>query len=163
MNQFFMKIDKVLSGDSDGSSNSTITPDRSTSHCGIKFCYEDEPQQSFNNLTNLAITEEDIITSSDGHDDNINLLIGIVLGIAVLSAILLAIFLDNPSSEGSSRSVVSSKKMLVATFHHMKNPNQLLLIPITVWTGFEATFWLTDYSFVTIKNQLFANNSNNSN
>ncbi len=108
--------------------------------------------------------EEDSIISSETHDDNINMLIGIVLGIAVLSAILLAIFLDNPSSEASSRSVVSSKKMLVATFQHMKNPNQLLLIPITMWTGFEATFWLTDFSFVIIiKFTIYSNNNKISN
>jgi len=154
----------VLSADSDGTSNSTTTPVRSTSHCGIKFCYEDTPQQSLNNLTNLAMPEEDSIISSETHDDNINMLIGIVLGIAVLSAILLAIFLDNPSSEASSRSVVSSKKMLVATFQHMKNPNQLLLIPITMWTGFEATFWLTDFSFVIIiKFTIYSNNNKISN
>ena len=39
-------------------------------------------------------------------------------------------------------------QLLVATFRHMKKPYQLLLIPITFWSGIEQGFFSADYTAV---------------
>ena len=33
-----------------------------------------------------------------------------------------------------------SVKLLVSTVKHMRHPNQLLLIPLTIWSGLEQSF-----------------------
>ena len=39
-------------------------------------------------------------------------------------------------------------QLLVATFRHMKNKNQLLVIPITIWSGIEQGFFGADFTAV---------------
>ena len=36
--------------------------------------------------------------------------------------------------------------LLIATFVHMKKPYQLLVIPLTIWSGLEQGFFLSDYT-----------------
>jgi hypothetical protein len=42
----------------------------------------------------------------------------------------------------------SGLSLLVATFKLMKNRNQLLLIPITIWSGLEQGFFGADFTAV---------------
>ena len=43
-------------------------------------------------------------------------------------------------------------QLLVATFKHMKKPYQLLIIPLTFWSGVEQSFFLADFTAVSCLN-----------
>lgn len=42
----------------------------------------------------------------------------------------------------------SEMQLLVATFKHMRHPYQLLIIPLTIWSGVEQGFFQSDYTAV---------------
>ena len=42
----------------------------------------------------------------------------------------------------------SGVQLLVATFKHMRKPYQLLIIPLTLWSGVEQGFFLADFTAV---------------
>ena len=54
-----------------------------------------------------------------------------------------------------NKEVVKNEKsgcqLLVATFQQMKNPYQLLIIPLTVWSGLEQAFLNADFTAVSIR------------
>ncbi|XP_013773994.1 protein unc-93 homolog A-like [Limulus polyphemus] len=80
-------------------------------------------------------------------DWKVYMLIGIYLASALCGAILTGLFLDPLERE----SVYFEKKLtgvrlLLATLKHLKNPRQLLLIPLTVYSGLEQAFFLSDYT-----------------
>ena len=56
----------------------------------------------------------------------------------------------NLNSESESAEKKDSMEMLKATVNHMKDRRQLLLIPITVYSGFEQAFLWSDYTRVCI-------------
>ncbi len=43
---------------------------------------------------------------------------------------------------------LTGPNLLVATFKHMLNPYQLLIIPLTIWIGFEQAFIGADFTAV---------------
>lgn len=43
---------------------------------------------------------------------------------------------------------LSGWKLCLATFKHLRNPYQLMLIPLTLWCGSEHSFLTTDYTAV---------------
>ena len=49
---------------------------------------------------------------------------------------------------GEQKREGSAKNLIFATFDQMKNPTQLLLIPLTVWSGMEQGFFSSDYTAV---------------
>ena len=77
---------------------------------------------------------------------------GIYLGSAVLAALVVSLFLDQitldkDDAKGQDRKL--SPKLLIATFKHMfSSPIQLLLIPITVYSGIEQAFLQGDFTKV---------------
>jgi len=42
----------------------------------------------------------------------------------------------------------SGKQLLVATFQHMRKPYQMMIIPLTLWSGFEQAFIGADFTAV---------------
>jgi hypothetical protein len=50
--------------------------------------------------------------------------------------------------------VRKSAKLLVSTIKHMRQINQLLLIPLTLWSGLEQTFLFTQ--FTKVSNPIFS-------
>lgn len=100
--------------------------------CGIDFCGE------INQQLGLMTDERRFI------------LITVYLGFTVLAALIIFLFLDriqrSDSDEGSS--IICSK--LTATLKHLRKPNQILIIPITIFMGVEQAFILSDYSQVII-------------
>ena len=88
------------------------------------------------------------------------MLCGIYLGLGVISILLVIFFLDdyNQTSAKASHAsdatvVVEEKKSLKdqlvhikSTFMHLKKRNQLLVIPITCWLGFEQGFLGADFT-----------------
>lgn len=123
----------VLSGGS--TENNTITEDQ-LQFCGANFCHEET-----GNATALEKPSS----------EKIYMLAGIFLGFAVLASVIIAIFVDpltqfgELAREGSS-SGKSGKQLLVATFKHMQNPYQMLIIPLTLWSGFEQAFIGADFT-----------------
>lgn len=76
---------------------------------------------------------------------------GIMLAISLQSTMILATCVDpSPTVESDIVESRSSWRMLFATFRHLRDPNQLLIIPLTLWTGFETAFWSADFTYVTI-------------
>ena len=41
-------------------------------------------------------------------------------------------------------------ELILATFEHMKNHYQLLIIPLTLWSGFEQAFLTAEFTAVNI-------------
>merc|ERR1711936_1566305 len=100
--------------------------------------------------------------TKDDNDDNFSItleqryiLAGVYLICSVLSAIIVCIFVDPLSrygendrsgSDGKKKDKLSGLQLLVATFKHMLKPYQLLVIPLTFWSGVEQGFFLSDYT-----------------
>lgn len=84
------------------------------------------------------------------------MLCGIYLGSALMAAILLAIFLTNIKKEGKNEGSISSFRLFVATAHHLRNPKQILLIPLTIFSGVEQAYIASDYGSTVIL-QAFVN------
>jgi len=130
------------------SGNTTVTNvSVDMSICGSSYC----PVQvlgnsnSKNNSDNFARDETKIYT-----------LATIYLCCSIASALAFAILVDpltkygeNERREGKPK--LSGIQLLIATFRHMKNPYQLLLIPLTLWSGIEHGFLGADFTagFVT--------------
>ena len=53
---------------------------------------------------------------------------------------------DRSGSDGQKKDKLSGLELLVATFKHMKKPYQLLVIPLTFWSGVEQGFFFSDYT-----------------
>ncbi|XP_023230363.1 UNC93-like protein isoform X1 [Centruroides sculpturatus] len=100
-------------------------------HCGAGFC----PNQN-QTSANLKRPPE----------NQTNMLIGIYLGCCILSAILMAIFLSPLTREEEEKEAKLSARLLLATFRHLKDCKQLLLIPLTIYSGIEQTFFLGEYT-----------------
>ena len=54
---------------------------------------------------------------------------------------------EDERTSGEGRTGV---QLLVATFQHMRQPLQLLVIPLTVWSGVEQAFINADFTAVSI-------------
>ena len=53
---------------------------------------------------------------------------------------------DRTGSDGQKKEKATGIQLLVATFKHMKKPYQILVIPLTIWSGFEQGFFASDYT-----------------
>lgn len=49
---------------------------------------------------------------------------------------------------GGISSKLAGKQLFIATFKHMKNPIQILMIPLTFWSGIEQGFFGAEYTAV---------------
>lgn len=93
-----------------------------------------------------------IANSSDSvKKDNVYTLAGIYLGSALLGAAIVAIFVEPLTNFGEagrqgSGTGKSGFELAIATFRHLKNPYQLLIIPLTMWSGFEQAFLSADFT-----------------
>ncbi|XP_069973711.1 UNC93-like protein isoform X2 [Penaeus vannamei] len=106
--------------------------------CGVNFCPHTHAE---NNNTNLAKPPESQIYT----------MASIYLACALLSSVIIAVFVDPLTKYGEDDRVGSSTgksglALLVATFNHMRHPYQLLIIPLTIWSGVEQAFIGADYT-----------------
>lgn len=112
--------------------------------CGINFCNEDSEKSGNKTNTNLDRPS----------DSKIYLLCGIYLGCALVAALFIFIVLDQLKRSGQEEEGVKagnskpSIKLLVETFRHLRNPQQLLLIPLTMYSGIEQAFLASDFTKV---------------
>ncbi|XP_071997273.1 protein unc-93 homolog A isoform X2 [Engystomops pustulosus] len=115
-------------------------------HCGANDCPYIEVNTA--NSTNSKQPTKSLIYT----------LLGIYTGSGVLAVLLISIFLDNISlkSENKEKDIEDIKDepiwlKILETLRHLKDIRQCLLIPITMWSGFEQGFLAGDYtkSYVT--------------
>lgn len=77
------------------------------------------------------------------------MLIGVYMCSALLSALIVYLFLDTlPQNKGKLEKDEGAFSRVAATLRHLKNKNQMLLVPLTIFNGIEQGFILTDYSKV---------------
>ncbi|XP_039604702.1 protein unc-93 homolog A [Polypterus senegalus] len=94
-------------------------------------------------------------TETSGVPNNLRYtLLGIYIGVGLLAVVLVSVFLENVDRAVAHQFRENRDPFwstLMATFKQMKDKRQLLLIPITMYSGFEQGFLAGDYtkSYVT--------------
>lgn len=84
--------------------------------------------------------------------ETVYILCGIYVGLALIGAGCIFFFLNTYKQIGleSKKQTKSPLSLLLNTIKHIKNPNQLLIIPLTLWSGFEQAFISADFTKVFI-------------
>lgn len=80
---------------------------------------------------------------------------GIYVSCALFAAFLVLTLIDSYEKIGLEHSKEENKnplKLLVNTLRHLRNKNQLLIIPLTMWSGFEQAFISADFTRVKFLN-----------
>lgn len=78
-------------------------------------------------------------------------LCGFCLGSTILATLLFILCVDSLPSLGLPENMDDSKspfQIFVATFQHLNNPNQLLLLPLTFYNGLDNDFIYTEFTKV---------------
>ncbi|MFT7803002.1 protein unc-93 homolog A [Arapaima gigas] len=79
----------------------------------------------------------------------VNILLGCYIGVGVFAIILVAIFLDNIDRDNARDFRVNREPFwstFLATFKHLKDKRQVLLIPLTTYSGFEQSLLAGEYN-----------------
>ncbi|XP_042862812.1 UNC93-like protein isoform X2 [Penaeus japonicus] len=108
--------------------------------CGINFCPWDQLTDNTTNTTTNEIPKVQIYTMAT-----------IYLCFSLFASVIILIFVDPLKSfgedeENDANSGKSGLQLLVASFNHMRHPYQLLIIPLTIWSGVEQAFIGADYT-----------------
>nr|CAD7201686.1 unnamed protein product [Timema douglasi] len=106
--------------------------------CGATFCLG---TASATNNTNLERPS----------DDKIYTVVGIYLGCIAVATCIVAFGLESLKSYNESckdRKINSASpiELLTITLKMCRHPNILLLIPLTIWSGMEQSFFMADYT-----------------
>ena len=72
---------------------------------------------------------------------------------SLLAAVIVAVLVDPLTRFGEeereeAKAALSGKQLLVATFRHMRDKKQLMVIPLTFWSGIEQGFFGADFTAV---------------
>ena len=75
------------------------------------------------------------------------------MGLALFGILFIFLFLDSYPRSGQvkkdeKRSIKDQFALVKETLVHLKKPNQILIIPITLWLGFEQAFIGADFTKV---------------
>ncbi|KAI0227978.1 hypothetical protein LSAT2_021538 [Lamellibrachia satsuma] len=76
-------------------------------------------------------------------------MVGIYIAIAVLAVVLVCVFVDNlPTDLTEKRGKVGKeiRQLVAATAMHLRHKNQLILIPLTMYSGFEQASFNAEFS-----------------
>lgn len=114
--------------------NDTKAPPADWTHCGADDC-------PWNNVTSTNIEEPS--------DTTLWTMVGVYIGVACLAILIVGIFVDNLPKELANRRPGVLKEVLdnlVATFRHLRHKEQLILIPLTMYSGFEQTFYSAEFT-----------------
>jgi len=141
--------------------------DEQMGRCGSNFCSQapvpdtvtDESliAPTLGGLVNATEEELDVPNGNFATDiSKIYIMAGIYLACSVTAAILIALFVDplhrfGITDEKKDKEKLTGLQLLVATFRHMVRKEQLLIIPLTFWSGIEQGFFGADFTagFVT--------------
>lgn len=66
----------------------------------------------------------------------------------VITVLLVEPLPEDEEKSGKKMAAADIREMLMATVRHMKNPEQLLLIPFTIFTGVQQSFWAAEFTKV---------------
>jgi len=110
--------------------------------CGVNDC----PDVDFNVYrSNYTTTcEQEIISSDSVEKSTLYTLMGVYAGVGLLGSAITAIFVDNIQLR--KKETRSPFELVIATITHIKDKKQLLLIPITMYSGFEQAWITGDYT-----------------
>ncbi|CAG0879668.1 unnamed protein product [Cyprideis torosa] len=110
------------------------------SKCGINFCGMSTNTSNNSNLEPPA-------------DSKIYTLSSIYLICALSSAVIIAFFVDPLTRYGEAdrngpegKEPLSGYRLLIATFLHLRNPYQLLILPLTLWSGVEQGYFSAEFT-----------------
>ena len=103
-----------------------------------------------------TLPEEGVDVFNENFDVDIHkiyIIMGIFLGCSVAAAVLIALFVDpltkfGITDEKKNKEKLSGMGLLVATFKQMTRKEQLLIIPITIWSGIEQGFFDAEFTAV---------------
>lgn len=76
-------------------------------------------------------------------------MLGVYIGIALGAVVLVSVFVDNLPDDIRPKGGVSAselKDMLLGTLKHLRHKEQLLLIPLTMYSGFEQALYSAEFS-----------------
>ncbi|XP_019639319.1 PREDICTED: uncharacterized protein LOC109481218 [Branchiostoma belcheri] len=110
------------------------------------------------NVTSLGLTPEELSAICGANNcpnstgalqppttSTVNLLVGIYLGCGLFAVLVLAVFLDKLKGEGEEKK--PGLQLLIATLKHLKDDKrQVLLVPITIYSGLEQAYVAGDYT-----------------
>merc|ERR1712223_1169550 len=120
--------------------------------CGSAYCPAQISVATVSNETEQETENDNFQTDIT----KIYTIAGIYLACSLAAAVIIAIFVDPLSRFGEKerneeKEKLSGLQLLVATFRHLKDKNQLLVIPLTIWSGIEQGFFGADFTagFVT--------------
>ncbi|MBN3314452.1 UN93A protein, partial [Atractosteus spatula] len=106
---------------------------------GLKFC----------GAGSCEYTGEAAGNSTRPPDTLVYTLLGSYIGVGVLAMIFVAVFLDNLDRD-AAREFRDNRDpfwtVFLATFKHLSDKRQILLIPLTMYSGFEQGFLAGDYT-----------------
>ncbi|KAJ3607211.1 hypothetical protein NHX12_026724 [Muraenolepis orangiensis] len=114
--------------------NITVIPEEMLQCCGASVC--DDVLTS--NSTTTKPEHELVLT-----------LVGCYIGVGLLAMIIVAVFLDNIDHEQTSRFRENREPFchtFLATFRLLKDRRLLILIPLTMYSGFEQSFLSGEYT-----------------
>ncbi|XP_045611694.1 UNC93-like protein [Procambarus clarkii] len=120
--------------------NSTEKSVEDLEKCGFNFCPWDSSGNSSNSTDSDEPPKWQIYTMAS-----------VYLVFSLLSSVIIILFVDPLSTfVGKETYDATADKtgvqLLVATFNHMRHPYQLLVIPLTIWSGVEQAFLGADYT-----------------
>ena len=130
-----------------GATDSNLS-DEEMMACGSEYCTGDpEPETSL---------EEGVEVFNENFDVDIHkiyIIMGIFLGCSIAAGVLIALFVDpltrfGITDEKKNKEKLSGLELLVATFKQMVRKEQLLIIPITFWSGVEQGFFDAEFTAV---------------
>eukprot|EP00090_Calanus_glacialis_P024669 TRINITY_DN3833_c0_g1_i1.p1 TRINITY_DN3833_c0_g1~~TRINITY_DN3833_c0_g1_i1.p1 ORF type:complete len:502 (-),score=112.42 TRINITY_DN3833_c0_g1_i1:104-1609(-) len=138
----------------------TELSDAAMARCGSAYCPAQLAVSS--NITldpTSGLTESPADVENDNFKTDITkiyIIAGIYLACSFSAALIIALFVDPLTRFGEDerqegKPTLSGKDLLVATFRQMKKKKQILIIPLTFWSGIEQGFFGADFTagFVT--------------
>nr|XP_021003257.2 protein unc-93 homolog A-like [Parasteatoda tepidariorum] len=114
--------------------NNTFINESTTDDCGYYF-------KPYDNVTNSNLDPP--------LESQRQLLVGTFAIFGILSALILALFLDplkNDLKEGSGGNFILNQ--FLSAVKHLRNPHQILLVPISIYIGMEGPFYANEITQV---------------
>ncbi|KAI4887681.1 hypothetical protein NFI96_014873 [Prochilodus magdalenae] len=117
-------------------SNIAKIPEERLQYCGAALCNE-----NFTTGGNFTRPEQNLV----------NILMGCYIGVGVLAMLLIALFLDNIDGQDArefrkNKGNQSFCSTFLATFSLLRDKRLLMLIPLTMYSGFEQSFLAGEYT-----------------
>ncbi|KAF4071089.1 hypothetical protein AMELA_G00280840 [Ameiurus melas] len=109
-------------------------PEERLQFCGAALCNE-----NFTTTGNFTRPEQNLV----------NILLGCYIGVGVLAMVLVAVFLDNIDGQDAKKFRKDNQTFcstFLSTFRLLGDKRLLMLIPLTMYSGFEQSFLTGEYT-----------------